>query len=773
MAQEDSRRVGRPMKPIGTELPDTVITWLQVWRGVVLEPLRAAAPAWTLDRMSAELARRTGTARSEGGARGDASGISKPALQRFFAGERVPARDVVQHLLDIACEDLKPPPDREQISGLWNAYRAALRTAYPLLADLYDALDQRDAARSRAEELQAAKDRLTEDLALSQRQEQRQQVLLRHAATELEQARQTAILRDGEARRAEAEAADLALRVDELTAQHRQSQQDQQRLEVEIRLLREQAAADGALTQRITQLQAALEAAQTENEELAQMVLTAVRALRDAHDREDAYRSMSREALQRRDQLALPGPRSAADLEHRHEIAVQAVEHLSGLLRTVSRELAEARAELIRRDGDLARLVEEHAHEIAALRADRILAEADGVLSLALQNLHQAPAALPATDVPAQETTRPSSSTGPAAPPRPGLTADASPPHNAAWQDHHDQHTVDAMAQPTTRGDSAARPRRDDVSLPPAGIRARSPKKEAVLITTALGAVLVTVFTISWALDWPGDHTAHPKTSPSAPASRTPSPSTTPLPGKPANDPVADIGAQEVNTAKVMALRPCKSSDLQPSLKSVHNAYDSGEKVRIELTARAADQGKLPCRIDAARSRMAVAITAAASDNATWDSSACTAGHSGHRWIEVTRSAPASVDFTWNRVPNHSSCSGSSAAGTGTYLAETLLLGHTAQTSFVLSPSPAEDDQPPPTPSVRATRSTGTSTGTATTSNGSTGDGLLGGADGSQTQRSDPTPSDSVPVTGEANGANGSGANGSGNGGGFFGGPAA
>ncbi|MFJ9121918.1 hypothetical protein ACIRJO_41115 [Streptomyces sp. NPDC102394] len=44
------------------------------------------------------------------GARTDASGTAKPTLQRFFAGERVPARDVVQHLLDIACETLEPLP---------------------------------------------------------------------------------------------------------------------------------------------------------------------------------------------------------------------------------------------------------------------------------------------------------------------------------------------------------------------------------------------------------------------------------------------------------------------------------------------------------------------------------------------------------------------------------------------------------------------------------------------------------------------------------------
>ncbi|MFD5407199.1 coiled-coil domain-containing protein [Streptomyces griseorubiginosus] len=426
------------MKPIDETLPERVITWLRLWPTVVLVPLRAADPPWTLERMSAELTRRTQGGPSEGGARTDVSGTAKATLQRFFSGERVPARDVVQHLLDIAQETLTPSPTREQLAELWTAHRAALHTTFPLLADLYDALDQRDAARARAEDLHHHKTRLTEDLVLSRRQEQRLEVLLRHSAAELEHARQTAIIRDDEARRAQREVEELTCRVHELEEQYEQSQQDELRLEREIVLLREQDST-GALTRRITDLQATVATVRADNKELESMVRTVTRALRDAQaaltvaQEEAAY---LREGQHRQQLESAHGSDTRAELELRHQFAVQAVEHLSEQLRGVSRELAEARAELIRRDGDLARLVEAHAQEIASLRADRVLAEADTVVSMALQHLDPAPAALPpARNVPTPETTSPPSSPGPTTAPHPPAHRDVPVPGSAPGAD--------------------------------------------------------------------------------------------------------------------------------------------------------------------------------------------------------------------------------------------------------------------------------------------------------------------------------------------------
>ncbi|MEU3342421.1 hypothetical protein [Streptomyces sp. NPDC006668] len=752
------------MKPIDPGLPETVSVWLRVWRAVVVERLRAADPPWTLERMSAELARRMGGVRLEGGARSDASGTAKPTLQRFFAGDRVPARDVVQHLLDIACETLDPPPSHEEMSELWSAYRAALRTSSRLLADLYDALDQRDTARRHAEELQQAKDQLAEDLALSRRQEQRLKVLLGHASAELEHAQQTAILRDDETQRARAEAAELTRRVGELEEQLQQSRQDQERLEQEISRLHEQETiSSGAHTKRITDLQSALETVREENEELTQLLRTAVQALHDAQQRARS----GEDAPRREEEPALPARRSRAELERRHDVAMQAVEHLSEQLRSVSRQLADARAELLRRDGVLARLVEEHAEEIASLRADRVLAEADTVLSLALQHLDTAPAALPpASDVPTSETIDVPSST----PHRPAVAAD--PP---AWK-----HPLARAGAGATR--APGRPRSAPVGNATAatgqdvggqahrpGLPGDTPFKRALIVGALVGIVLAGIFVIvQAAMRLSGARHDDSKATSSAAAPKTASVS--PLPRRPEKDPVADIGSQEVNTVKVMGLPSCTNADIRPSLSSAHNTYSSGGQAHIELTVAAADSGRAPCRVDAARNRAVLTITPADGSSPLWDSSSCTDGHQGHRWIAVTRSQPAHVNFVWDGIPNPGNCGQRAHAAAGAYLVETTFAGHKCQTSFVFATDAAPQEQTSPSPSRAATRHAGTSTGSSSTSGGSVG-GLLGDS-GSRPQSSPPpTPSTSA-SSGQANGANGGGTNGSaGANGGLFGGP--
>ncbi|MER5509382.1 hypothetical protein ABT052_29195 [Streptomyces sp. NPDC002766] len=767
MAQGESRR-GRPMKPIDPGLADTVAAWLRLWRSLVVEPLRAADPPWTLERMSAELARRMGTERLEGGARTDASGTAKPTLQRFFAGERVPARDVVQHLLDIACETLDPPPTRAEMNTLWAAHRAALHTSFPLLADLYDALDQRDAARRRAEDLQQAKDRLAEDLDLSRRQEQRLEVLLRHAGTELEHAQQSALIRDDEARRAQADAAELTDRLGELEEQLRQSRQDQERLEQEIRSLREQASTSTAHAQRITDLQSALDSVREENEELARLARTATLALHDAQQR---IRSSNDTA--RREEHALPVQRSHAELERRHEVAMHAVAHLSEQLRTVSRDLADARAELLRRDGDLARLVEEHAEEIASLRADRVLAEADTVLSLALQHLDPAPAALPpARDVPAAETTDPPSSQ---VPPRHVPASD--PPQGKRASPNLEERLSPALGQ---SGDPAAGPPRSSRPVPDgnpltatqegsggpprrSGLSGNAPYKRGV-IGAVVGVVVAGFFVFVWAGGFPGGHSDVRKPSPTA-ASRSASPSASSLPQKPAKDPVADIGDQEVNTEKVMKLPPCTTGDIRPAARSAHNSYGSGDRVRIKLTINPAHNAHVPCRVDAARDRITLTISASDSDSPLWGSSACTNGHDAHRWIELDRKQPAFIDFTWDHTTTNSNCRRKIHAAAGTYLVETILLGKKIQTSFFLYGGASTEFSP--SPSVEATGHADTATGSSSVSGGSIG-GLFGGSD-SQTPSEAPSSQSASTTPSGANGANGGGSNGSANGG-LFGG---
>jgi hypothetical protein len=522
--------------------------------------------------------------------------------------------------------------------------------------------------------------------------------------------------------------------------------------------VRAQESTSSAHTRRITDLQAALEALREENEELAQLARTVTSALHDAQQR-----IRSTEDPRQRQEHAVPARRSHAELERRHDVAMHAVAHLSEQLRTVSRELADARAQLLRRDGDLARLVEDHADEIASLRADRVLAEADTVLSLALQHLDPA-AALPAGDVPTAETTDPLSSTTPPAaadaPPRqpPGTGGrrprDQAPVNSSAANPPHRPHPVpatdsstSAAPQPTAGGPG----RQTDL---PGG----ASRKEVTVVTAVLGAFLAAVFGISWALDLPGGHHDDAKTTASTTASKPASAPASPTPTAPAKDPVADIGSQEVNTAKVMKLQPCANGDIRPSLRSVHNTYSSGGTAHITLTLSADDGGRVPCRVDAARDRAVLTITPAGGPSPLWDSSSCAEGHHGHRWIEVTRSRPAHIDFVWDGTPNPSNCWQTTHAAAGTYLVETSFSGKKSQTSFVFATDTATQDQPSASPSRAATTHAGTSAQSSSTSGGSVG-GLLSDGD-SQTQSDRPAgPSVSTP-SGEANGGNGGGTNG-------------
>ncbi|MFE2581291.1 hypothetical protein [Streptomyces sp. NPDC059378] len=777
MAGQDKqpRRAGRPMKPIDPELPQTVISWLQVWREVVLEPLRAADPPWTLEKMAAELRRRAGDGRAGNAARADVSGTAKPTLQRFFAGERVPTRDLVQHLLDIAHETLDPPPTPQQTSDLWTAYRAALRTTFTLLADLYDALDTRDAARRRAEDLQREKNQLAADLALSQRQEQRLKVLLSHTAAELEHNKRLADIRHDDARRARAEADRLSRRLHELEAEQQRTLEDAERLKHDLARLREQQHTS-ALAARIGELEAAHTTLREEHEELGLLLHTVVDALRDVTQRAATLERQQQERLADLDnQRSLPA--QEGDLEHRHEIAVRAVEHLSGQLRSVSRELADARAELLRRDGDLARLVEEHAEEITTLRADHVLAEADSILSLALHNLDPAPATLPpVSDVPTPETTDLPSPEPPTPPLRPGTAPSGTSPELTARTSPSPQpRSEPALAgsepvQPLRPIPRTRRPRPGSTApAPPTAVPGRraahgdlSRRRGLLVSASAASAVAGLGIGLVWVLH-PFDDTTTPHDS--AAASKTPSAtsSATPLPGQPAEDPVADIGGQEVNTAAVMKLRSCAAGDVKPVVRSMRNTYAGTEKARFELKITAADSGDnhVPCRIDVDRTRIAVVITRAGDDGPTWDSSHCLDGHGGQRWIKVTRGTPATVEFTWNRIPDISSCNPTSQAAASTYLVETSGIGPKAQTSFVLEAPQPTQNRATSSPSSPASGSADTSS-----SGGSTGGGFIGsggtdqsGDDPSATESASSTPTD----------VDGGTANGNG---GLFGGPA-
>jgi hypothetical protein len=260
-------------------------------------------------------------------------------------------------------------------------------------------------------------------------------------------------------------------------------------------------------------------------------------------------------------------------------------------------------------------------------------------------------------------------------------------------------------------------------------------------------------------MDFPGNHKAGPRTTSSTTASVSPSASASPLP-TPAKDPVADIGNQDANTAAIMKLTACRARDIDPSLRSVHNTYETRDKPHIELTVSGNADGRLPCRINLSRASAPLTIMQADADAALWATSRCTAGHDGPRWLQVTRHSPATVDFHWNRRPNEKTCTASSLAPISTYLVEALVLKKQTQTSFVLA-----EASPETTPA--ATPSTKQPTPTFSVPDNFI-EGQDGGGNGGSTESS---PSSSATASTSSSASDG-GANGSGGtNGGFFGGP--
>ncbi|WP_328406415.1 PQQ-binding-like beta-propeller repeat protein (plasmid) [Streptomyces sp. NBC_00390] len=357
------------------DLPPEIRRWLTTWRAVVLEPLRTlGGDSWSIQRMADELERRVGGPGRAGtdGRQRDVSGVTKTTLQKEMAGDRMPTRDVVQHLLDIAAENLPEPPPAQRRQELWDSYYTALEVKLPVLVSLYEAIDARDAAVRAAAAAQLQGARLSADLEQRKRREQQLRTVLGYTLEELGRSERVARLRHVEAQRAREEVRGLAGQVHALESERASLDRQLAGLSQEVQQLRVQGeGAERAGQIRESELLA-------EMEELRVLLAAVTRAKQQAEKEAQIGGGVSLHAL--------PGPSAEErieELERRHEIAMQAVKHLSEQLRDTARQLRQARAEVIRRDGVLARLVEDHATQ----HGTSVLAEADEVLTSALEQV--------------------------------------------------------------------------------------------------------------------------------------------------------------------------------------------------------------------------------------------------------------------------------------------------------------------------------------------------------------------------------------------------
>ncbi|WP_327188272.1 hypothetical protein [Streptomyces sp. NBC_01334] len=713
---------------------------MTLWRAVVLQPLLDADPPWTQSKMAQELTLR---AQKPGGdsTAAAASGRSKATLGKFIAGEKMPTRDLVQHLLDLATEVVEAPPLPAAMESLWQAYMTALREAAPLRAALYDAVDARDSAKFRIEVLTNEIEDQKAAQALLEQEKDVLSILLGHALEEQRRSERIAQMRHHDAQRVRDDITSLNQRVLDAESQRDEvfqllAQYLTGRPEGEITLMLASASRNNPALQALTRASKVRDAA--------------VSAVGPASLPPAAGQSSTAgHADERR------------ELEARHRVAVRAIAHLTTLLQKTSQDLADARTQLLCRDHDLTRLVEQHAEQIESLHAERVLAEADQVLDQIILGWDHPPELTSAGAFPSiPETTRSPSSTPPTSHVKTSASPDGPARHPFRRVPPTDRPRPEGPALPsadttgarpgrnrTRRSDHSDKPRPD---VPPMDTSRQRIRRTFGMAMAFLGVVVVVPTIILLIHNWVSDNTAtKPTSSPTAPPTTARVPSA--LPGQPADDPVADIGDQPVNTADIMKLPVCVRDYIDVSLTATFDGYVEGESVQAELAVSADEemQGKMPCRLDAGRAKTTLTVRPKGKDTVVWNSADCAQGHSGHRWIQLTRTRPAKVTFTWKHHTLQDHCRSGEYAPPGNYVARAAVSGEDrAGTSFFL-----EDNRKQTQPSTSATPEKSEPSPTTETPSYTSIGGLFEGTSGetetpSESWNSSPSPTEGAPSGG-------------------------
>ncbi|MFI1700674.1 hypothetical protein ACH419_32540 [Streptomyces bobili] len=641
--------------------------------------------------MSAELERRVGEGSHRDVVRADESGTSRSALQRFFRGARVPTRDIVQHLLDIAEQERQEPPSPEQIHQLWTSYRAALHETFGLLARFYDAVDDRDAALRKTIDLQQASAAQEAGLQRAQRRAQVSGLLHHHVQERLERAERALRGERTGRRHAQADRARLLAERRQLTAERDQLKAEAALLHEEARSLRDSLAkglARGASNDRGAAA-AAEQMLQEERQHIEQLLCAATESLDRGESSTEAPSAADRTQLQQ--------------LEQQHAAALRTVDQLGAQLLATSRDLADARTELVRRDGDLARLIEQHAQEIAPYGDTTILAPAnygphvhpvrlDPLTPVACADEGDVPALgsihFPSSRQPDDAAPSRTSTNGPhggaAALPASGVRLSGEIPAGGAPKDAVTQPSAGDCPDRTAseaRGGRAGRPIRLSYRSPGWQLRLALVIGAGLLLVGATGAGLW------WSLG-NEDPLVHGRASPETTPTLTPS--TAGLPPQPAPDPEADIGDQPVNTAAIMKLPKCPHpSFVFGSVSDTY--YYQDPHVSLTLMANGSPDWA-PCRIDVSPSRLYMTVAPTDKEATVWKppvwrSSFCTKGRTAQRWLQLTQAKNVTVDFHWNRRETGEDCATSTSAASGTYAARLYMLDSDYdETSFVLAP---------------------------------------------------------------------------------------
>ncbi|MCF1597357.1 hypothetical protein [Streptomyces muensis] len=132
------------------------------------------------------------------------------------------------------------------------------------------------------------------------------------------------------------------------------------------------------------------------------------------------------------------------------------------------------------------------------------------------------------------------------------------------------------------------------------------------------------------------------------------------------------------------ALPDCVAGAVKVTVKSLHNAYEPGEKPALLLTAT--NSSSYDCKIDLGPKNTVVTVTQAGSEDDFWSSADCPKV-AGSLKFRVPAGESITYTMKWDRGASAPQCATppAGAAAAGTYLVEAKAPGFgTAQTSFVL-----------------------------------------------------------------------------------------
>jgi hypothetical protein len=664
-------------------LDPAVRAFAQSLRSSIFDPLRERGfPLKVLSkRLTAELG----------------EGYSVSTLQRIAAGTRIPRRDILDNLLNLAGELAGQPLRREAHQHLFTLYYAALRHSDEQLYEFYLALEERDAFALRHQELRAAHQGVREDLAARMRAESALAQDLAAARGEL--------LALGAADTAKA--ADLAQLSGQLAvvrAAHTELQAQLGNLERERGEL---AQRSGVQDSDLARLQEKLELTQALEAEAGREL----ERLRAQLDRE-------REAAEQAHGTAI-GERDAALAQLAEAQAQLGLEQREVQRLGTELEVLRVRAQEVKR-----RLDNSERQLFALTREQQVQDAADTVVRDHLDEImreemqrRQLPVGAPAQAAsgsggfdPAPESTPSAQATGPVPQPVP-----RSPDTPAAWRTRVSHPRVPRGKVPTDRTHFKI--------------------KCAVVASGCAGVAL-----LFWQLGWLSPTstadtsalrpTASATLQHSHPASVVPSPSPSVAPsnpGTPTGGPGALAAGVVVNTVAVMREPTCPASAVQGTLSSQYDYYLHSVPT---FTFTVTNHSQTACRVNIGPPATQFKIYSAGNRaSPTWASGTCRSGNDW--WVDLKPAASAGEQFTWHRSTGTDCGTPTSAntAGDGTYNAYILVTGMTTipTASFELRTSTSQGPTTPASPQATATAgSTGSTGGQSTITS------IIGGVNGGQ-----------------------------------------